>query len=61
METDNNYIPINSKYDKLDLDNLFLIINRPNLNYYYKKYNCSNEVELEDNLWYNYGITIKII
>lgn len=50
-----------SLYDKFDLDNLFLIINRSNLNYYYEKYNCSNEIELEDNLWINYGVSIKII
>ena len=52
---------MNYKYDKFDLDNLFLIINNSNLDFYLKKYNCSNELELEDNLWFNYGITIKII
>ena len=51
----------NNKYDKIDIDNLFFIVNRCNLEYYYKKYNCCTENELEDNLWYNYGITIKII
>ena len=52
---------MNDKYDNFDLDNLFLIINNSNLDFYLKKYNCSNELELEDNLWFNYGITIKII
>lgn len=52
---------MNNKYDNFDLDNLFLIINNSNLDFYLKKYNCSNELELEDNLWFNYGITIKII
>jgi hypothetical protein len=52
---------MNDKYDNFDLDNLFLIINNTNLDFYLKKYNCSNELELEDNLWFNYGITIKII
>jgi hypothetical protein len=52
---------MNDKYDNFDLDNLFLIINNSNLDFYLKKYNCSNELELEDNLWINYGITIKII
>lgn len=52
---------MNDKYDNFDLDNLFLIINNSNLDFYLKKYNCSDELELEDNLWFNYGITIKII
>lgn len=55
------YFPIKAKYDKIDLDNLFILINRCNLEYYYKKYNCSTESELEDNLWYNYGMTMKIV
>ena len=52
---------MNDKYDNFDLDNLFLIINNSNLDFYLKKYNCSDELELEDNLWFNYGIAIKII
>lgn len=52
---------MNDKYDNFDLDNLFLIINSANLDFYLKKYNCSNELELEDNLWHNYGITMKIV
>jgi hypothetical protein len=50
-----------SPYDKIDIDNMFIIIHRTNLSFYYNKYNCSNEAELEDCLWINYGITIKII
>lgn len=56
-----DYYPINYIYDKMDFDNLFLIINRCNLKKYFKKYNCSNENELEDYLWTNHGVLIKII
>ena len=52
---------MNDKHDNFDLDNLFLIINNSYMDFYLNKYNCSNELELEDNLWFNYGITIKII
>lgn len=48
-------------YDKIDVDNNFIIIHHSNLNFYLKKYDCKNELELEDCLWINYGITIKII
>jgi hypothetical protein len=48
-------------YDRIDIDNKFIIIYRSNLNFYFKKYNCKSELELEDCLWINYGITIKII
>jgi hypothetical protein len=57
----NKQLITNLNNDKIDLDNLFMMINRENLKYYFDKYHCSNEIELEDNLWNNYGITIKII
>lgn len=52
---------IESEYDKLDVDNLFIIIHKDNLKSYYTMYNCENEIELEDFLWYNFGISIKVI
>lgn len=56
-----SHIDTLTPYDKIDVDNNFIIINRSNLNFYFKKYDCKNELELEDCLWINYGITIKII
>ena len=55
------YIPVQSEYDKIDIDNRFLIIRNGNLEKYLIKYNCDNQMELEDILWINYGITLKIV
>lgn len=52
---------VRSEYDKMDVDNLFLIIHKDNLNTYFARYNCNNVAELEDILWINYGITFKIV
>lgn len=56
-----NHISIQPSYDKIDLDNQFLLINRCNLTDYLKRYNCHTEEELEDFLWVNHGVSIKII
>ena len=29
-------------YDRIDIDNKFIIINRSNLSFYYKKYDCKS-------------------
>jgi hypothetical protein len=56
-----DYIPIKSEYDKIDVDNKFLTIHECNIIKYLERYGCKNELELEDCLWINYGITLKII
>ncbi len=48
-------------YDKFDVNNQFIIINRSNLELYFERYKCSTETELIECLWINYGITIQII
>lgn len=48
-------------YDRIEIDNKFIMIHRSNLDTYFKRYDCKSELELEDCLWINYGITIKII
>lgn len=58
---DNTYIPIKSDYDKIDVDNNFMIIHSGNLNSYLKRFGCDNKVDLEDFFWINYGLIIKII
>lgn len=49
------------EHDKLDIDNLFLIIHKSNLEKYYNKYKCKNTNDLIDMLWLNYGISVKIV
>lgn len=61
MITDSTYIPVSSEYDAIDVDNLFLTIHRSNLKSYLEHYDCDNENDLEDSLWINYGISIRII
>lgn len=49
------------EYDKIDVDNRFLIIHKSNLEKYLEHCNCTCEDELANYLWLNYDITIKII
>lgn len=49
------------EHDKLDIDNLFLIIHKSNLEKYYNKYKCKNTNDLIDMLWLNYGISVKVV
>jgi hypothetical protein len=56
-----NKIDVKSDYDKIDLDNLFMLIHEENLVKYFTQYNCKNVEELEDFLWTNFGVSIKVI
>lgn len=47
--------------DTLDFDNGTATIHRENVNRYLEKYCCKDEQDLEDTLWYNYGVFIKIV
>ena len=49
------------EYDKIDLDNNFIIVHKSNLEKYFEKYNCKTEEELSTCLWLNFGVTITII
>lgn len=47
--------------DTIDFDNGSAIIHRSHINAYLEKYLCKSEEDLEDTLWYNYGVFVKII
>lgn len=47
--------------DVIDFDNGSAIIHRRNLNKYLEQYLCKTEADLEDTLWYNYGVFVKIV
>ena len=47
--------------DVFDFDNGNAIIHRENVNRYLERYMCKNERDLEDTLWYGYGLYVKIV
>ncbi len=47
--------------DLIDFDNGSAVIHRSHINAYLEKYLCKSEEDLEDTLWYNYGVFVKII
>jgi hypothetical protein len=47
--------------DTFDFDNGNAIIHRENINRYLEKYMCKSEQDLEDTLWYSYGVYVKIV
>ena len=49
------------KTDIIDLDNGTMIIYAEHLNKYLEQYACKDAQDLEDTLWYSYGVWVKII
>lgn len=47
--------------DIFDYDKGSAIIHREHINKYLEKYMCKNEQDLEDTLWYSYGLFVKIV
>ena len=47
--------------DIIDLDNGVMRIYAENINKYLETYACKNATELEDTLYYNYGIFCQVI
>jgi len=41
------------------MDDILIINSKEQLEKYLNKYNCKTEEELDDVLWYTYGITLK--
>ena len=50
-----------SKQDLIDLDNGVMRIYAENLNKYLEKYACKNAEDLENTLYYSYGIYCTVI
>ncbi len=51
---------ITGRSDTLDLDNGVMRIYPEHINTYLEKYSCKNAEDLQDTLWYNYGIFCQI-
>ena len=47
--------------DIIDMDNGTMIIHRQNINKYLEHYMCKDEDDLQDTMWYNYGVFVKVI
>ena len=47
--------------DIVDLDNGTMVIHRQNINKYLERYMCKDEDDLQDTMWYNYGVFVKVI
>lgn len=47
--------------DIIDMDNGTMTISRKNISYYLEKYACKDEIELNDTLWYNYGVFLRVV
>lgn len=52
---------ITTKSDVVDFDNGIMIISHDNINKYLERYMCKDEFDLQDTLWYNYGVYVKIV
>lgn len=51
----------NKRNDTIDYDNGTAIIYIENINSYLEKYCCKNARDLEDMLWFSYGMSVKIV
>ena len=47
--------------DIVDMDNGTMVIHRQNINKYLERYMCKDEDDLQDTMWYNYGVFVKVI
>lgn len=52
---------ITTKSDVVDFDNGIMIISHDNIDKYLERYMCKDEFDLQDTLWYNYGVYVKIV
>jgi len=52
---------ITTKSDVVDVDNGIMIISHDNIDKYLERYMCKDEFDLQDTLWYNYGVYVKIV
>ena len=50
-----------SDEDRVDFEHGTATIHRANLNKYFEEYACRSEDDLEDTLYYRYGVYAKIV
>lgn len=47
--------------DIIDMDNGTMIIHRENISKYLERYMCKDEDDLQDTMWYYYGVFVKVV
>ena len=52
---------ITNTNDIVDMDNGTMVIHRQNISKYLERYMCKDEDDLQDTMWYNYGVFVKVI
>ena len=52
---------ITDRSDVINMDAGTMLIYRENLSKYLEKYMCKDESDLENTLWYNYGVYVKVL
>ena len=52
---------ITNTNDIIDMDNGTMVIHRQNISKYLERYMCKAEDDLQDTMWYNYGVFVKVI
>ena len=43
------------------MDNGTMIIHRENISKYLERYMCKDEDDLQDTMWYYYGVFVKVV
>lgn len=62
VKTDNEFKSIvSNRSDVIDIDHGFMLVHVENLNWYLEQYLCKNQQDLEDTLWYNHGVFLKVV
>ena len=62
MANDTSFIKeITNTNDIIDMDNGTMVIHRQNITKYLERYMCKDEDDLQDTMWYNYGVFVKVI
>ena len=52
---------ITNTNDIIDMDNGTMVIHRQNISKQLERYMCNDEDDLQDTMWYNYGVFVKVI
>ena len=52
---------ITNTNDIIDMDNGTMVIHRQNISKYLERYMCKDEDDLQDTMWYHYGVFVKIV
>ena len=47
--------------DIIDMDNGSMVIHKRNINKYLERYMCKDEDDLQDTMWYHYGVFVKVV